>query len=289
VYDVTGDITLLELLYPRLARYHDWFERRRDPDEDHLVSIIHPWESWDASPRWDRALGLDEFTHENGRQARLALATHIRAYDCDALTLAQDGYFHVEAIDINAIRAADLEALAFIAHELGKANEATHWQVRAKAVQRAVSDKLLAPGPHDLAGEQESPIEQESASDYIALFGGCATQPQAKSLVRRLCAPRNWTTFPIPTSPTTAEQYAPELYWRGNVWLPVNWLIYMGLRRNGYRDLASDLAARSLRLVEEHGFWEYYHPVTGKGYGAPSQSWSALVLDILAQEKEISP
>jgi glycogen debranching enzyme len=233
VYEQTADKALLHALYPRLERYHNWFDRRRDPDGDHLVSIIHPWESWDASPRWDNALGLDPFTHESGRLARMALAARIRDYDCDAVALDQAGYLHVEPIDINAIRAADLEALAFIADELGQASAAGRWRAKAEAIQRAVSDKLLGDDPHDLSGEQETPIRVESASDYIALFGGCATPEQAEMLVQRLQTERNWTPFPVPTSPTTSADFAPDIYWRGNVWLPVNWLIYMlGQTRN---------------------------------------------------------
>ena len=285
VYERSGDVLLLQALYPRLERYHNWFDRRRDPDADHLVTIIHPWESWDASPRWDRLLGIVPFTHESGRQARLALAARIREYDCDAAALARDGHFHVEPIDVNAIRAADLEALASIAIELGKGAEAERWRAKAKSIQRAVSEMLLSDNPHDLVGDDETPIMVDSASDFIALFGGCATEEQAGSLVERLSASGYWTAFPVPTTPTTSPHYAPDIYWRGNVWLQVNWLIYMGLRRYGYHTLARDLAARSLRLVEANGFWEFYHPVSGQGHGATSQSWSAVVLDMLGQER----
>jgi Mannosylglycerate hydrolase MGH1-like glycoside hydrolase domain len=34
--------------------------------------------------------------------------------------------------------------------------------------------------------------------------------------------------------------------------------------------------------VEEHGFREYYNPLTGEGAGAHDFSWTALVLDMLA-------
>jgi hypothetical protein len=285
VYEATRELAMLQTLYPRLSAYHEWFMRRRDPDGDHLVSILHPWESWDASPRWDGPLGLERFTHEGARQARLALAARILEADGDASALARDGAFFVEPIDINAIRAADLEALSRIAHELDRPEEAQRWQSLAEAVQQAVSKKLLRDAPADLQGTDEAPIRVDSASDFVALFGGCATPQQAEQLIRRLGAPGYWTPFPVPTTPITSEHFAPELYWRGNVWLPVNWLIYVGLRRYGFHDLATDLVARSLRLIEENGFWEYYHPITGQGLGARDQSWSTLVLDLLAQEQ----
>lgn len=286
VYERTGDRALLEALYPRLQRYHRWFERRRDPDGDYLVSIIHPWESgWDASPRWDGPLGLDPFTHESGRQTRKAHAARIREHSYDAAALAQAGHFSVESIDFNAIRAADLEALAFMAAELGHAADAKRWRIKAWVVQRAVSHRLLQQSAFDLAGLQEAPLGVESAAPFIALFGGCATLAQARGLVHRLREQRFWPTFPVPTTPTTSSAYAPDVYWRGNVWLPVNWLIYRGLRRYGYRPLARELAERSLCLVADHGFWEYYNPDTGQVQGPQNQSWSTLVLDMLGQEQ----
>ncbi len=71
VYQVQPQRSALETLYPRLCAFHDWFDRRRDPDHDHLVSLIHPWESgWDASPRWDHAMKLSHPTYPEARATR---------------------------------------------------------------------------------------------------------------------------------------------------------------------------------------------------------------------------
>ncbi|MCL4255655.1 MAG: glycoside hydrolase, partial [Anaerolineae bacterium] len=74
-------------------------------------------------------------------------------------------------------------------------------------------------------------------------------------------------------------------YWRGNVWMSVNWLIWRGLRRYEYHELAVQLAERSLMLVDRHGFYEYFNPITGDGYGPSAQSWTTLVLDMVRTEK----
>ncbi len=286
VHAVRPDRELLSRLYPRLSAYHEWFDRRRDPDGDDLVSLIHPWESgWDSSPRWDRAMNLPRyFPNEQGSTSRAELARRLPEYACDARALAQAGFFHVEALDYNAIRAADLEALAEMAAELDRAEDAARWQTRAKAVQIAVQTKMFRPVPHDLDGLEELATTEESASEFVALFGGCATAGQARWLVDRLRGSQIWTRYPVPTSPTGAATFAPNYYWRGNTWLVVNWLIYSGLRRYGYADVASELAAKSLELAQGSGFWEYYNPLTGQGLGAHPQSWSGLVLDMLAGE-----
>lgn len=290
MFEVKQDRQLLEALYPRLQAYHAWFDRRRDPDGDDLVSLIHPWEDWDSSPRWDRAMNLPvQFDPAAGTAARKALAKRLPDFDHDCVSLAKAGLFHVEVLDYNAIRAADLEALAEIANELGQPADASHWRSRAQAVQQAVQTRLMEPAPHELEGLEERPILEDSASYFVALFGGCATRQQAQQLVEHLQQPFFWTTYPIPTSPTNVPAFAPEHYWRGNVWMPVNWLIYEGLRRYGYHQLASQLAEKTVEMTRRSGFREFYHPLTGEGLGAHFQSWAGLVLDMIAQERLANP
>ena len=45
---------LAELL-PKLTAYHSWLYTERDPKQNGLVTLIHPWESGlDTSPPWMR-------------------------------------------------------------------------------------------------------------------------------------------------------------------------------------------------------------------------------------------
>jgi alpha,alpha-trehalase len=136
--------------------------------------------------------------------------------------------------------------------------------------------------PYDLAGLEETPILQANAGQFVTLFGGLPTPEQAERLVCQLQETNFWTAFPIPNTPTDSPEYAPEHYWRGNVWPCINWLIYQGLRRYTYHDLADDLATRSFELLKQSGFWEYYHPETGEGLGGRSFSWAAVMLDMIA-------
>jgi hypothetical protein len=151
------DKEVLARLYPKLCAYHDWFDRRRDDDHDDLVAIIHPWESgWDASQRWDSLMGIHPYSMEGGgrdvqidlkalEQRRTDLIGLCAAYRYDAHVLAQvPGGFYAEPVDFNAIRAADLSALAEIADELNMPSDVVAFEARAHGVQRAVHDKMLS-------------------------------------------------------------------------------------------------------------------------------------------------
>lgn len=282
VYERSRDRAFLEAVYAPLSAYHDWFDRRRDPDRDGLVCLIHPWESGgDVLPRWDKAMHYGAFEHEAWRQGRIRLAHTLVECDTDAAALATRGYFHIEPMDYNAIRAADMEAMGRIAAELGKADDARKWQARADAVCAAFQAKMILDGlPYDLDGMDEEPVIQESAGQFMTLFGGCPTAEQAARLVDLLQTERFWANFPVSTSATDADNFRPDIYWRGNVWPCVNWLIYKGLRRYGYDDVADRLAQRSLALLEQAGFWEYWHPLTGEGLGGSTFSWAAVLLDM---------
>lgn len=284
IYERDADRAFLEALYPALAAYHEWFDRRRDPDGDQLVCLIHPWESgWDASPRWDEPMKLNHPTDEQSKAARHALVKDLIAHDCDPTALAEAGFYCVESVEYNAVRAADLEALALIANEIGE--DGARWQKQAQQVQAAVSSRLITPsGAYDLSGTGETPLKTPSAAPFILLFGGCVDTAQAAELVAQLTGPGFWTRYPVPTTPCDDPAFGPGHYWRGNVWPSVNWLVYQGLRRYGYTVEAAHLAQRNSELVAANGFHEYFNPLTGEGYGSDQQSWATVVLDMLAVE-----
>ena len=285
VHERSGDDAFLRRLYPHLRDFHLWFMRRRDPDQDHLVSLIHPWEAgWDASPRWDAPMKLTHPSDEESKAARHNLVTRLIAQDCDVQRLSDIGSFNVESQDFNAVRAADMEHLARIAEHLGE--DSQPWREEAQAIQAAASRKFVqADGCFDLSGPDEVPLLRRSAAPFVLLFGGCLSAAQASTLVAELQSEAFWTAYPVPTSPSDDPDFGPSHYWRGNVWPSVNWLIYMGLKRYGYHELASELAQRFAKLVETAGFHEYFNPMTGEGLGPDQQSWATVVLDILAQER----
>jgi alpha,alpha-trehalase len=284
VFAHSHDREFLAEIYEKVKSYHNWFDRRRDPDNDGLVCIIHPWEAGgDAPPRWDSFLGLDTYTPEAGRAARIQMVAELVRHNYDPVLLAEYGGFHVESLEINGIRAADMEAMAKIAETLGKPEDSASWLARAERVREGFRSRMIVDSlPYDLAGLDEKPILQANAGQFVTLFGGLPTSEQAEQLVLQLQKANFWTSFPVTNTPTDSPSYAPEHYWRGNVWPCLNWLIYQGLRRYGYHDLADELASRSFALLKQSGFWEYYHPETGQGLGGHSFSWAAVMLDMSA-------
>jgi glycogen debranching enzyme len=287
---------VLRAVYPKLLAYHDWFDRRRDPDHDSLVAIIHPWESgWDASQRWDgpMAAGVDGVRAIEAR--RRELAGLIGRHGCDAAVLSEfPGGFYVKPVDFNAIRAADLDALSMIASELGEVAESGQLVRRANEVRKAIRDRMVdgtgeVIKAHDLLGKAGTQSTVDHAGKFILLFGRCLRGDSARSLALELTDPLSGyaTPYPVPSVPVTDPSFDGNEYWRGNVWLSINWLIREGLRNYGMAAEARRLAERSLDLVARSGFREFFNPLTGEGgtkYGRPcprNYGWSTIVLDMM--------
>jgi glycogen debranching enzyme len=218
------------------------------------------------------------------REGRMALADAIVRCGADAAKLAAEGRFSVEPMDYNAIRAADLAALADIAETLRRPAEAAAWRARAERVRQGLRKTVFDGEPFDLEGAAEAPVRMASTGQFIAMIGGFLTRPEMDGLVARLDEPRFWTAFPVPTSPTDDPTFAPTVYWRGNVWPSVNWLVYEALVRNGYRAVATKLAERTAALVEKSGYREYYDPLTGDGLGGVRFSWATAFIDMFNRE-----
>lgn len=110
------------------------------------------------------------------------------------------------------------------------------------------------------------------------------TPPRAAALLALLRDPRRYgTTFPVPSVAVDAPGFDANRYWKGPTWINMNWMIVQGLRECAEPAAADELRRRTLDLVDQTGFFEYFSPITGRGFGAEEFSWTAaLVVDLLA-------
>lgn len=94
--------------------------------------------------------------------------------------------------------------------------------------------------------------------------------------------------FGGPTAVATVSRQEPAYsagrLWRGPVWLNTNLLLTAGLRANGFADLAAEVEAGSLRLVEAGGPCEYFDADTGAPAttAVPFFGWTAAIYVDLA-------
>lgn len=85
----------------------------------------------------------------------------------------------------------------------------------------------------------------------------------------------------VPSHDPTAPEFDGLRYWRGPVWLIVNYMIADGLECAGQSSTADRIRADSVRLIERSGFAEYHDPITAEPCGGAHFTWTAaMVIEI---------
>jgi hypothetical protein len=298
--------TALAALYPRLVAQHRYLTAHRNLGGAGLAAIVHPWESGqDNSPAWDEALAaipvdLAEVAHHQRRDLAVSNTSH-RPTDTDygryvaiALQYREGGYaddrplpFRVECPAFNAILAASEHALAEIAYEIG-ADPMPH-RDRAARLTAVIADRLFDPATgmchaRDLRTDRLS--RARCIGGLVPLILPDLPEDRVKSMVEEASTGGfglgEQMRLPLPSYDRNAPDLDPVRYWRGPIWVNMNWLICRGLRQHGYEPLAAALRRSVIEVVRGSGCYEYFHAITGAGIGTPEFSWTAaLTLDLL--------
>ena len=90
----------------------------------------------------------------------------------------------------------------------------------------------------------------------------------------------------IPSIARNVPGYEDQDYWRGRIWGPMNFLVYLGLRNYDLAPARADLAERSYKLLmkswqSDRAIYENYNSITGEGNDVRSSDgyyhWGALL------------
>ena len=310
--DQKAALEFLRYAFPRLEAWHVYLFRERDPGGEGLVYIRHPWESgMDNSPMWDSImerlwLKPDQVpvykradTHVVAAEDRPQTAEYDRfAYlvqlfadrDYDEARIQKDCPFLVQDVLFNAVLCQADRDLAEIARIVGKDHSAL--EDRARRTARAMDDKLWNDERstylgYDVVADRHIPAHVAS-NIAGALYAGVPDDDKARSLVEDLhvtfgLSDKNVTA--VPCYDPHGFGYSPMRYWRGPVWINIDWFLMRGLERYGHDRLAGHLRRTITELCQSEGFFEYFDPATGMGHGSDFFSWTAaLLLDILLEE-----
>jgi hypothetical protein len=299
----------LRWIYPKLVLSHRYLYRERDFNGDGLVYIRHPWESgMDNSPSWDKVLDKIDLSSaelppyerkdtESGVSADMRptkkyydyfvyLMELFKKAQYDEKEIARDCPFMISGPLFNAILCASNEALITLSDILHEPySEIEQWY---RLTSQSIRDKLYHAehgifDAYDIRANKF--LEIETASGFLPLFGGAPSASQAERIYEYLnsksfCALHQGNCFTIPSFDTQKEDFKRENYWRGPVWININWMLVQGLRRYGYLQRADSLARNILELPMRFGFYEYFDSFDGRGYGSQNFSWtSALFID----------
>ena len=298
-------------IYPKILAFHRYLYTHRDPHQEGLVYIQHNWESADNSPAWDAILDAIDVT---GARDLTALRRDLKGADAaqrptnanyqrylwlvdfciqrdyrDA-TIAAECPFLVQDMLFNSLLVKSNFALIMLARRLGEnPAEIEAWNERSVAtINRKLWDETAGfYYSYDLRNQRRIPVK--TSSGFMPLFAGICDRAQAARLAdhltRTFTRGEGWRLC----ASTAADEpsFDPVKYWRGPIWINMNWMIHHGLRRAGLDALAARVRADTLHLLEATGLYEYFdarppRENIGHGLGAARFSWSAAIaLDLL--------
>ncbi len=194
-----------------------------------------------------------------------------------------------EGVDLACYLYRELQAMAIISGKLGLPAEQAKYEAHALRLKTLINTVFWDNKDgfyYDRNEKTGKLIYVKSVAGFFPLWAGVATPEQARRLVyEHLLNPKEfWTAYPVPTYALTEPDFYEgtrhgERNWRGNTWIPANFLIFLGLMRYGFYEPARELADKTyqMALYKNRATREFYNSETGQGYGPdPSWGWSSL-------------
>lgn len=289
IYEQTEDQEFVSKIYPYLRGFNEWFYRNRDFNNDGLFSWVHSDESgWDDSPRFDGIRKSQAGEHYPHPDLEPGERIHPESGKLDMRS--------IQALDVNCFLVVDMSHLAMMADILRLKSDEEILKGKIADLSQRIRSSLWSSDDnffYDLGAK--GLIKVKTPAAFLTLFAEVADKNQAKELIQHLTNEGEfWTPYPVPTVAIDEPKFSLK-YWRGPVWVNINYLVYLGLKMYGFNDLASELSDRTIRMVadvydKKRCFCEFYNPFAPtyiEGFSPPKPEknfvgWTGLVANLLA-------
>lgn len=279
VAERTGDAAFAEEGRAVVGRLHEFLERER-ADADGLLGILQPDESGlDATPAYDGPLGW----RCHPKLGFLALRAFNQRRGFDYRRVVADGGFHATDVLVNTAWILGWDGLARLGHPGAAA--------RGEQLTRSLVQRLYDPkaGTFFAEGPNGQPLRVSTWAGMATLAldhlpADIAHRVAKEHLLNPKCF---WLDYPVPSTSACEPTFVPgsdrylwiDRYWRGPTWLFTTWFIQRGLARLGYEREGAHLTDRTLALLRQSGFREYFNPITGEGMGARNFGVSTIAIE----------
>jgi hypothetical protein len=287
-----GTITVLGLY----EKYHDrWFI------EDAFVPLLN-WNRWWAAHRdmdgyltWGSDRDNQPENLDDSSRGAWQGAVYESGLDNSPM---YDGSFYnpkthlLEYADVGlmSMYVADCDALAKMADLLGKTVEAKELRERAARYRGKLATLWDEQAGIFLNKDLHTgrPVMRLSPTNFYPMLARAATPEQAKTMVdKHLLNPKEfWGEWVIPSIARDDPAFPDQNYWRGRIWGPMNYLVYLGLRNYDDATARKEFAEKSYKLFlkewsEKGHVHENYNALLGSGDDVTSSDrfyhWGALL------------
>jgi len=273
-YLLTGDTTILSNSYDRLKTWHEYWLNpgakgtpRRDGNFDGLLE-------WGCdSEKLPNPLPAQEKNYDDHKRAAAESGQENLPNFDNAAFDKDKGTLSLNCIDLSSLYALDTESMLEIATILNKKLDIDKFRKEYEALKKNINLQLWSEDFYYDRSWDGNFSTHKAASNFYPLLAGVPDKSQADKMIAHLQSPAEfWGDYVIPTISRDNPAFKDQQPWRGMVSPPVNYLVYQGLKRYGYDELASQLAVKNGQLFMKH--WQnsgmtrdFYNAVSGEGAG----------------------
>jgi hypothetical protein len=274
VYLATRDLELLAWAYPRLRQWNDWRvanrgdgQAWRDGNGDGLLEwgfdaelelgqlgarvmsnetkqrLAFSESGFDDRPQdWGGAAASNqpnvERTVDGGDKVKYNDKTHTLEYS---------------TVGLNALYALDAEILMIMARELGMSADVEKWRTRYEQIRKNLNEKMWSEedGLYLNRHWDGSFSRRLSPENFYPLAAGLVDPGRAKRMIETLLDTKKfWGEYLLPGISRDDPSFNPGGPGHGAIWAPMNYLVYLGLKRYGYQTEAAELARKSFAIAQ---------------------------------------
>lgn len=265
IYKQYKEKWFLELLYQELLSWNRWWDQNRK-DKGLLCLGSNPYEKvtyfrseFDTDCHYGAVLesGLDNSPMYDGV-----------SYNKQKHLLEQND------VGMSSLYIMDCDYLALIAEELGHKEDVSELKKRVGDYRNNLAglwdDKT---GFYYNRSTKDMKFNyRTSPTCFYPLLAKVPTQKQAERMIKEhlLNTDEFWGEYVIPSVPKNDPAFKDNEYWRGRIWAPLNFLVYLGLNNYEFPKVRYAFAEKSQRLLlkswlSDGYVFENYNAVTGEG------------------------
>jgi putative isomerase len=253
----------LHEVFQKLLTWNRWWPENRDNDG---------FLCWGSSPFEPYLRNLDKHAHTAFGAALESGLDNSPMYDNIPFDTVSNQLMLAD-VGLMSLYVMDCEALADIAAELGKDDLRKELKGRAEKYRRNLN-KLWDDKKGIYLNKRLDTNEfsnKISPTNFYPLLANAPTQKQAERMVNEhfYNPDEFWGEYMLPSIAFNDPDYDGSDYWRGRVWGPMNFLVYLGFSNYELEKARKDLVSKSKELflkqwLENGYICENYNSQTGE-------------------------
>lgn len=295
IYRIHKDRWLVEFLYPMLLQWNVWFAAYRMEADGALC--------WGSDPVEPKYGNLWEYNGVNDRFGAALESGLDNSPMYDGIPFDKETHrLRLKDVGLTGLYILDTRCLLEFARLLDKREDEKLLLARLARAESGLEnlwDEEIGFYCNRRTDTGEF-SRRLSPTNFYALFSSRVTSARRARIAQHYFDPNEfYGEWMLPSIARNDPAYPEQEYWRGRVWAPMNFLVYLAMR--GYDDLAkvrADLAQKSESLLmkewtEYRHIHENYNADTGEGCDSAHSDrfyhWGALLGIIAMAENGLIP